>query len=144
MGHRQKHWIVFDGWFCFHHFHDRLILFQRIIHSFVAGRPILRKGYNLIAFLEDFLKYYNKGPNFARDALATGIINLTTGSNVASTQVRQALCSSVAYLIKHLMIVIYDSIAVLTFYDSVFVIGHSIKYSDSNSSLLDVESPHHH
>ena len=53
----------------------------------MAGRPILRKGYNMVAFLEDFLKYYNKGPNFARDALATGIVNITTGNNVAPTQV---------------------------------------------------------
>ncbi len=41
----------------------------------------------MVAFLEDFLKYYNKGPNFARDALATGIVNITTGNNVAPTQV---------------------------------------------------------
>ena len=58
------------------------------MHSFVAGRPILRKGYNMVAFLEDFLKYYNKGPNFARDALATGLVDLATGNNVAATQVR--------------------------------------------------------
>ena len=65
----------------------RPFCFQRIVHSFVAGRPILRKGYNMVAFLEDFLKYYNKGPNFARDALATGLVDLATGNNVAPTQV---------------------------------------------------------
>ena len=41
----------------------------------------------MVAFLEDFLKYYNKGPNFARDALATGLVDLATGNNVAPTQV---------------------------------------------------------
>jgi hypothetical protein len=41
----------------------------------------------MVAFLEDFMKYYNKGPNFARDAIATGILNLPTGNNVAATQV---------------------------------------------------------
>jgi hypothetical protein len=68
-------------------YQNYMFFFQRIVHSFIAGRPILRKGYNMVAFLEDFLKYYNKGPNFARDALATGIVSFATGNNVASTQV---------------------------------------------------------
>ncbi|KPM04609.1 hypothetical protein QR98_0030590 [Sarcoptes scabiei] len=39
----------------------------RAIHSYILGRQLFRKGYNLISFLDDFIKYYQKSPNYARN-----------------------------------------------------------------------------
>ena len=39
----------------------------RTIHNHIALKPNnLRKGFHIVSFLEDFMKYYTKGPNFAR------------------------------------------------------------------------------
>ncbi|CAB4059233.1 SZT2 [Lepeophtheirus salmonis] len=40
----------------------------RTAHNFISGRPSnISKGFHLAFFIDDFLKYYNKGPNFARN-----------------------------------------------------------------------------
>jgi hypothetical protein len=47
----------------------------RSIHSYVSGhQAILKQGYNLTHFLDDFLKYYSKAPNFARNLVHAGNI----------------------------------------------------------------------
>ena len=39
----------------------------RTIHNHIALKPSnLRKGFHIVSFLDDFMKYYSKGPNFAR------------------------------------------------------------------------------
>ena len=48
----------------------------RVIHQLVSGKPTFRKGFNLVLFLEDFMMYYNKGPNFARNAIHRGYIDI--------------------------------------------------------------------
>ncbi|KAK0161678.1 hypothetical protein PV327_008097 [Microctonus hyperodae] len=55
----------------------------RCIYSYIAGGGhwSLQQGYDLIHFLDDFLKYYSKAPNFARnlvDSDTVTISNLTT------------------------------------------------------------------
>ena len=47
----------------------------RSIHSYVSGhQAILKQGYHLTHFLDDFLKYYPKAPNFARNLVHAGNI----------------------------------------------------------------------
>ena len=48
----------------------------RTIHQLVSGKPTFRKGFNLVLFLDDFMMYYNKGPNFARNAIHRGSIEV--------------------------------------------------------------------
>jgi len=53
----------------------------RTIQSHIAQKPSnLRKGFHIISFLEDFMKYYSKGPNFARNFVHTGAIEIPTQS----------------------------------------------------------------
>jgi len=45
----------------------------RCIHSYISGRQmIFKQGYHLTNFLDDFIKYYPKGPNFARNTVHLG------------------------------------------------------------------------
>lgn len=48
----------------------------RVIHQVVSGKPTLRKGYHLVHFLGDFMMYYHKGPNFARNSIHTGQLEI--------------------------------------------------------------------
>jgi hypothetical protein len=49
----------------------------RTISSYVARRPTrLRPGFHVVSFLEDFLKYYTKGPNFARNFIYAGSLHV--------------------------------------------------------------------
>lgn len=57
----------------------------RIVQAFVIDRPLpLRKGYNLVSFLSDFIRYYNKGPIFARNMAKT--FQLKFDSNVVHSE----------------------------------------------------------
>lgn len=45
----------------------------RTIHSYVSGQQLLFKhGYHLTSFLDDFVKYYQKSPNYARNLIHAG------------------------------------------------------------------------
>lgn len=49
----------------------------RCIHNYVSSSSSAGKvcdGYNLTQFLDDFLKYYNKAPNFARNLVHEGLL----------------------------------------------------------------------
>lgn len=47
----------------------------RSIHSYVSGhQAMLKQGYHITRFLDDFLKYYSKAPNFARNLVHAGNI----------------------------------------------------------------------
>ena len=48
----------------------------RVVHSYVAGSNYshLQKGYNVCQFLSDFIKYYSKGPSFARNMVREGVV----------------------------------------------------------------------
>lgn len=49
----------------------------RCIYNYISGNTGLNKvceRYNVHQFLDDFLKYYNKAPNFARNLVHTGSI----------------------------------------------------------------------
>lgn len=54
----------------------------RSISCYVSGRQaILKQGYHLTHFLDDFLKYYSKAPNFARNLVYADVLsvqNVTT------------------------------------------------------------------
>lgn len=46
----------------------------RCIHSYIAGTGpwSLQQGYHLTHFLDDFIKYYSKAPNYARNLIYSG------------------------------------------------------------------------
>ena len=47
----------------------------RCLHQFITDQqPLLRHNYHVINFLDDFIKYYPKAPNFARNLVQRGII----------------------------------------------------------------------
>ncbi len=48
----------------------------RTIHLFVAGKPTMRQGYNLVHFLDDFMMYYSKAPNFSRNTMFYGTVDI--------------------------------------------------------------------
>ena len=62
----------------------------RLANSFVAQRAchLLRKDFHFTSFLADFLKYYNKGPNFARNLLQVGTLEMLTNERVRPDQGR--------------------------------------------------------
>ena len=49
----------------------------RTIAGYIGDKPTqLRKGFHVVSFLEDFMKYYSKGPNFARNFIHTGSLHI--------------------------------------------------------------------
>jgi len=49
----------------------------RTISSYIGQKTSqLRKGFHVVSFLEDFMKYYSKGPNFARNFVYTGSLHI--------------------------------------------------------------------
>lgn len=46
----------------------------RCIHSYIAGTGLwsLQQGYHLSHFMDDFIKYYSKAPNYARNLIYSG------------------------------------------------------------------------
>ena len=46
----------------------------RCIHSYIAGtgKWSLQHGYHITRFLDDFVKYYSKAPNYARNLVYCG------------------------------------------------------------------------
>ncbi|EEC00736.1 hypothetical protein IscW_ISCW001449 [Ixodes scapularis] len=58
----------------------------RTIHSYVSGQQLLFKhGYHLTSFLDDFVKYYQKSPNYARNLIHAGSVVIPS-LNVAPNQ----------------------------------------------------------
>lgn len=58
----------------------------RTIHSYVSGQQLLFKhGYHLTSFLDDFVKYYQKSPNYARNLIHAGHVSIPS-ANVAPNQ----------------------------------------------------------
>lgn len=50
---------------------------MRAIHSYISGRQLfLHPGYHLISFLDDFIKYYQKAPNYARNHVYSGLFSV--------------------------------------------------------------------
>lgn len=49
----------------------------RSIYSYISGRQLtFRHGYHLISFLDDFRKYYQKAPNYARNHIMSGQVTI--------------------------------------------------------------------
>ncbi|XP_032678990.1 KICSTOR complex protein SZT2-like [Odontomachus brunneus] len=50
----------------------------RCIHSYIAGTGpwSLQQGYHLTRFLDDFIKYYSKAPNYARNLIYSDVITV--------------------------------------------------------------------
>lgn len=74
----------------------------RLANSFVAQRAChLRRDFHFTSFLADFLKYYNKGPNFARNLMQVGTLEMVTHERVRPDQLyNYLLCHEKAYGLK--------------------------------------------
>ncbi|XP_011685281.1 PREDICTED: protein SZT2-like isoform X1 [Wasmannia auropunctata] len=50
----------------------------RCIHSYIAGTGLwsLQQGYHLTHFMDDFIKYYSKAPNYARNLIYSDVITI--------------------------------------------------------------------
>ena len=49
----------------------------RMVSTYLAQKPsLLRKGFHIVSFLEDLMKYYSKGPNFARNFIYAGSLDI--------------------------------------------------------------------
>ncbi|XP_063220375.1 KICSTOR complex protein SZT2-like isoform X2 [Bacillus rossius redtenbacheri] len=49
----------------------------RCIHDYIAEKqPLLKQGYHVTRFVDDFLKYYPKAPNFARNLVYADVISI--------------------------------------------------------------------
>ena len=45
----------------------------RSIHQYISNQQsVLKHNFHLANFLDDFIKYYSKGPNFARNLVYAG------------------------------------------------------------------------
>ena len=54
----------------------------RTVSGYIGQKPSqLRKGFHIVSFLEDFMKYYSKGPNFARNFIHTGVLHIISQVN---------------------------------------------------------------
>ena len=74
----------------------------RLANSFVAQRGChLRRDFHFTSFLSDFLKYYSKGPNFARNLMQVGTLEMVTNERVRPDQLyNYLLCHEKAYGFK--------------------------------------------
>lgn len=53
----------------------------RCLHKFISERDSnLPRGYHIVDFLDDFMKYYPKAPNYARSLVHTGKWRVTSSS----------------------------------------------------------------
>ncbi|XP_057320134.1 KICSTOR complex protein SZT2-like [Microplitis mediator] len=59
----------------------------RCIHSYISGigQWSLVQGYHITHFLDDFIKYYSKAPNFARNLVYSDVITVNNLTTPAST-----------------------------------------------------------
>lgn len=59
----------------------------RCIHSYIAGTGqwSLQQGYHLTQFLDDFIKYYSKAPNFARNLVYSDVVIVSSLTTPAHT-----------------------------------------------------------
>ena len=61
----------------------------------------LRRDFHFTSFLADFLKYYSKAPNFARNLMQVGSLEMTTHERVRPDQLyNYLLCHEKAYGLK--------------------------------------------
>ncbi|XP_077498941.1 KICSTOR complex protein SZT2-like isoform X2 [Amblyomma americanum] len=108
----------------------------RTIHSYVSGQQLLFKhGYHLTSFLDDFVKYYQKSPNYARNLIYAGSVVIPS-VNVAPNQLYN-------YIIGHnklygmkvirMVPVVCDSSSDLdTEYALVEISNKKVSYRDAN------------
>lgn len=51
----------------------------RSIHQYISNQQsVLKHNFHLANFLDDFIKYYSKGPNFARNLVYAGWLSSRT------------------------------------------------------------------
>ncbi|XP_049514126.1 KICSTOR complex protein SZT2 isoform X2 [Dermacentor silvarum] len=108
----------------------------RTIHSYISGQQLLFKhGYHLTSFLDDFVKYYQKSPNYARNLIYAGSVVIPS-VNVAPNQLYN-------YIIGHnklygmkvirMVPVVCDSSSDLdTEYALVEISNKKVSYRDAN------------
>ncbi|KAG0417466.1 hypothetical protein HPB47_005573, partial [Ixodes persulcatus] len=108
----------------------------RTIHSYVSGQQLLFKhGYHLTSFLDDFVKYYQKSPNYARNLIHAGSVVIPS-LNVAPNQLYNYIIGhNKLYgmkVIRMVPVVCDDSTDLDTEYALVEISNKKVSYRDAN------------
>ncbi|XP_023246457.1 KICSTOR complex protein SZT2 [Copidosoma floridanum] len=73
----------------------------RCIHSYIASNNSaqwsVKRGYHLTNFLDDFIKYYHKAPNYARNLIYSGDVTVSNLMTPAQTLFQYLLSHEQAY-----------------------------------------------
>lgn len=108
----------------------------RTIHSYVSGQQLLFKhGYHLSSFLDDFVKYYQKSPNYARNLIHAGSV-VVPSLNVAPNQLYNYIIGhNKLYgmkVIRMVPVVCDNSTDLDTEYALVEISNKKVSYRDAN------------
>ncbi|XP_064476430.1 KICSTOR complex protein SZT2-like [Ornithodoros turicata] len=108
----------------------------RTIHSYVSGQQLLFKhGYHLTSFLDDFVKYYQKSPNYARNLIYSGSVSIPTNTVDPNQLYNYIIGHNKAYAMKviRMVPVVCDTDAdVDTEYALVEISSKKVSYRDAN------------
>ncbi|XP_047479590.1 KICSTOR complex protein SZT2-like isoform X5 [Penaeus chinensis] len=113
----------------------------RAVCAYVADRQLLfTPGYHLSSFLSDFIKYYNKGPNFARNLIYSGELTVEDTGSPGEQLYNYLLAREKQYKMRVLRMtpVILDPTADMQYTE--FVLVHTktcrVHYSDANDQRV--------
>ncbi|XP_063888022.1 KICSTOR complex protein SZT2-like isoform X5 [Scylla paramamosain] len=113
----------------------------RALCAYVADRQLLfTRGYHLSSCLSDFIKYYNKGPNFARNLIYSGALTIEDTGTPGEQLYNYLLAREKQYKMKVLRMtpVILDPDAVM--HNTEFILVHTktchVHYRDGNDQRV--------
>ncbi|XP_042227057.1 KICSTOR complex protein SZT2-like isoform X3 [Homarus americanus] len=116
----------------------------RALCAYVAGRQLLfTPGYHLSSCLSDFIKYYNKGPNFARNLIHTGKLTIEDTGTPGEQLYNYLLAREKQYRMRVLRMtpVIHDPDALMQYTE--FILVHTktcrVHYKDGNDQRVSDE-----
>ncbi|PSN35424.1 hypothetical protein C0J52_13195, partial [Blattella germanica] len=112
----------------------------RSIHGYVSGhKALLKQGYHLTHFLDDFLKYYSKAPNFARNLVYQDVLSVNEVTTPARQLFNYLLCHEKDYGMEVFRMVPVP-VAVVTDADGV---EYDVDSDDNEYVLVQLESTPH-
>ncbi|XP_050730013.1 KICSTOR complex protein SZT2-like isoform X17 [Eriocheir sinensis] len=113
----------------------------RALCAYVADRQLLfAPGYHLSSCLSDFIKYYNKGPNFARNLIHSGALTIEETGTPGEQLYNYLLAREKQYKMRVLRMtpVILDPDAVM--HNTEFILVHTktcrVHYRDGNDQRV--------
>ncbi|XP_069157334.1 KICSTOR complex protein SZT2 isoform X2 [Procambarus clarkii] len=116
----------------------------RALCAYVADRQLLfTPGYHLSSCLSDFIKYYNKGPNFARNLIHSGKVTIADTGTPGEQLYNYLLAREKQYRMRVLRMtpVIHDPNALMQYTE--FILVHTktcrVHYKDANDQRVSDE-----